>query len=146
MKKQIDPLDAHYMMVCKGKYNGGVINLLRAIHSVACGIPLHPIEKHIDIVIANRLYKIIQNYLPEKVSYLHELMHKWLWENRYPDKSPLENLIIFYSTKIWNINIREKKGDKHFLLYDFPKPLSKKVVARFLKGDTNFNDYKLLIK
>lgn len=137
--------DGHIILFLKNHYKVKDIDLftgLRRIWATRCAIPFEFADKSMDTYIANRLYKILERISPNKIKYLHEIVHDELGKdylNTYKNLSHIETLIKVYSSEIAWSTVNE--GGKK--LYKLPKP-QKRVFNGILKAEEKYNNYKLV--
>lgn len=145
--KEIKGFDGHIILYCKNHYTfpKGFINGLRMIWAIRCGYPYNENDHSADQYIANRLYKLLQELVPERMQYLQERIHDditcdWRFAS---NTSFIERLISVYCSEIANIQVKEKRGEKFYSLIKLSKPM-KKVFNRILRGNGKYEDYWLV--
>lgn len=130
------------ILLCKGHYFLDKISFLesiRKIWAIRCGIDYELNNNGSDVYIANELFKIIQQCLPEKMSYLHEIIHRDLDKPWYSDLNSIERLIMIYRNEIWGIPV-SKDGK---VLIKLPNT-NHELFLKIIQGNGEFNDYKLV--
>ena len=113
--KEIKGFDEHVILLCKGHYKcSSLLEGLRMIWVIRCGHEYNSNDTSSYRYIANRLYKILQELQPERMSYLQEIIHDEItcdWKFR--EYSSIERLISIYCSEICNITIQEKPNNNN---------------------------------
>lgn len=144
--KKIKGFDGHIILLCKNHYVcSSIIEGLRMIWAIRCGYDYDPKETSSDRYIANKLYKLLKELLPERMEYLQERIHDditcdWRFE---PNTTPIQKLIYVYISEISWIQIQEKKGEEWIPIIQLPEP-NKEVFNRILRGEGKYEDYWLI--
>ena len=145
--KEFKGFDGHIILFCKGHYKcpNSYIKGLRIIWSIRCGYPYNEKDHSVDRYIANKLYSLLKELNPERISYIQERIHdditcSWRFEK---DSTPIEKLIYIYISEIANIQVKEKKGERYVWLFKLPKPM-KKLFNKILSGKGSYDDYWLV--
>ncbi len=144
--KELRGLDGHIVLLCKNHYKcSSIIEGLRMIWAIRCGYEYNKNERSIDKNIANKLYKLLIELMPERINYLQERIHDEIninWRFR-EELSSLERLISIYCSELAFIQIKEKYKNKWINLILLPKP-KKRIFNRILRGNGKYKDYYLI--
>jgi hypothetical protein len=147
--KVLTPIQGHILLFTKGHYdkaNVGQLEGLRRIWAVRCGLEYeHVKDGQSDEYIADELFRIIQIVLPNKAQRMWEYTHKELARPsyQYEGLTPIEILIMVYRSELFGLQVREKVNKRYRWIVGLPKP-KKRIFKRILKGDTSYDDYKLI--
>lgn len=146
---KIDGFDGHLVLYCKNHYNVKNIDLITGFQrmwAVRCGYGIECIDKGSLEHIADRLFKILsQTNGFDSVHFLKRLHNEVskTYLNRYEGLTPIEILIYFYASEIMQLQVYDTKSKITFI--ELPKP-KKRLFNRILKGNWEFDDYKLIQK
>lgn len=145
-KKEFKGWEGHLILYCKRHYKcpKGFLNGLRMTWAIRCGYDYNENDKSVDRNIADRLYSILIQLVPEKSTTLQERIHEEInisW--RYEGMTSLEKIIAIYCSEIMNVQVRTKVGEKWISFIKLPKP-NKRVFNRILRGNGRYDDYKLI--
>lgn len=143
---KLEEFDGHIVLYCKGWYYQEDVDFLvglRRIWAIRCGYDYQENDKSADEYIADRLFKIIVQTSP-KLDFVHfqrrlhnELSKTFL--STYKDLSSIECLIKIYRSELVMLQIKDYRKT----LIKLPNP-KKRVFSRILKGNGEYNDYKLI--
>ncbi len=147
--KQFTGFDGHLILYCKMQYDVKNVDLLtglRRIWAIRCGYDYKQHDKSCDRYIANHLFEIYKELLPEKAARFYEIIHSEIENDfRYEGLTPIERLIYLYTSDIAHTQVREKVGSKYRAIIRLPRPL-KRVMKRIVRGNGRYGDYKLIEK
>lgn len=143
---ELKGFDGHIVLYCKNhyKYPKGFIAGLRMIWAIRCGYDYNEKDIFANRNIADKLYSILRDLIPNGMTHLQERIHEDIvtpW--RYEGLSPLEKLISIYCSEIMNIQVKDKVGEKYIAFIKLPKP-NKRVFNRILRGNGKYQDYYLI--
>jgi len=143
--KEIKGFEGHVVLMYKHHYVfDNLLIALRQLWAIRCGYEYKEDDKSADRYIANKLYTIIQEVLPDKLTYFQEIIHEEICNTfRYPDYTPLEILISLYCSELTQLSMREQVGETWKWKIRLPKP-KKRVLNRIFRGNGRYEDYKLL--
>ena len=143
----------HIILYCKGVYNSKNIDFfegLRKIWAIRCGYDYKNTNKDVDIYIANNMYEIISQCMPNKLPYIMEIIHREVGNQVFykpQNMTPIQAIIWEYRSLLCTMQIRERiNGQKRWKwIIKLPKP-KKQIFNRILRGNGNFKDYYKIIK
>lgn len=144
-----DKFSGHIILYCKGHYNLKEVSLIdgfRRIWATRCGMNVEHINSRIDEYIADHLYRIIEQTMPNKLQWMWSVIHKELTDDWKFDgtETAIQRLIICYRNMIMRLQITEKlAGKKRKILVKLPKP-QKRLFKRIVSGKGVYEDYKLV--
>jgi hypothetical protein len=141
----LDNFDGHLVLYCKNNYyvpNIDFLTGLRRIWAIRCGYDYKDGNTSVDRYIADHLYDVLK--LTDFHPSLQELLHNYIVNNYYDDgKTAIENIIMFYRSRISMLIIREKVNTYWKPLIHLPKT-QRRVFKRIVRGNGRYNDYKLI--
>ena len=149
--KKLSTFDGHLVLWCKCHYsaenNVELLDELRRIWAIRCGLDFKHVDNYSFEYIANRMYKILVACEPRKEKYIHEIIHKELTSPiGYPDTyKPIEKLIYIYRSQIANLQICEVSFENKITLIDLPTP-QPEIFKRITNGQGEYKDYDLIVK
>lgn len=145
MVKRFEGFDGHIILLCKNHYNikdVKLIDALRRVWCVRCGLDVEHANGQLDQYIANRLCDIIDTINPNRVREILRNIHSELhpvFSYRYEGMTPLEILISMYRSEIAFTKVKE---NEEFLI-ELPEPLPE-LFDKIIRGEGEFNDYQLV--
>ncbi len=143
----LEKFEGHIVLYCKGHYNVKDVDFLvglRRIWAVRCGLLVEHISKRVDESIADELYRILEQTIPQRMPYLWQIIHRDIENDwKFKDLSPLERLIMIYNSEIHMTQTKEKVNKNYKWLIKLPKP-QKRLFKRIVSGKGQYNDYNLV--
>jgi len=145
---KLDEFDGHIVLYCKGWYFQKNIDIdflvgLRRIWAIRCGYDCRENDKSADEYIADRMFKIIAQTNPNiDLVHFQRRLHSEMakdYLSTYQGLNTLEKLIKFYRSELLCLTIREDKK----VLVKLPK-VKKRIFFKIIKGNGEYNDYKLI--
>lgn len=145
---KLDEFDGHIVLYCKGWYFQKNVDIdflvgLRRIWAIRCGYACQGNDKSADEYIATRLYDIIVQANPNlDLVHFQRRLHSEMDKDYliiYQGLNTLEKLIKFYRSELLCLSIRDAKK----VLVKLPK-VKKRVFFKIIKGNGEYNDYKLI--
>ena len=140
----LEKFQAHIVLYCKGHYNVKDVDFLvglRRIWAVRCGLSVEHISRRADESIADEMYRILEQTIPQKMPYLYQGIHRDIANNwKFGNLLPLECLIMMYKNEIHMTQTREKINKNYQWLIKLPKP-QKRLFKRIVNGKGEYNDY-----
>ena len=152
---KLDTFDGHIVLWAKNHYsaedNIGILEEIKRIWSVRCGIEPEHFGQDVYEYIANRLYKILITINPDKKDHFHEIIHKGLVNSFYygfdKDMTAIEKLIYIYRSHIMSTQVNERNEETGELipLVDLPKP-QVEIFKNITNGHFDFNHDEIIKK
>ena len=136
---KLDEFDGHIVLYCKGWYFQKNVDIdflvgLRRIWAIRCGY---------DEYIADRMFRIIAQTNPNiDLVHFQRRLHSEMakdYLSTYQGLNTIEKLIKFYRSELLCLSIRDYKK----VLVKLPK-VKKRVFFKIIKGNGEYNDYKLI--
>ena len=143
----LDTFQGHIVLYCKGHYEyDDFFEGLKMIWAIRCGYDYKQCSSDVLTYIANDMYKIISICMPNKLLYLHEVLHKEVANQTFykpKNMSPIEAIIWEYRGFISNMQIKDKVNKNYKTLVKLPNRQIR-IFNRILKGNGNYDDYQLI--
>lgn len=147
----LDKFKAHIVLYCKHHYeipNGdkGFFEGLKMVWAIRCGYDYKFTSEDTMSYVANDMYEIIQTCLPDKISFLMNVLHREIGNQAFwkpKDMLPIEALIWEYRRVLCDLQVKEqdKVSKKWRTLVKLPKP-QRQLFNRILRGNGKHNDYE----
>jgi hypothetical protein len=139
--KELSSFDGHLVLYCKKHYSVPNVDLILGLQrmiGVYCGNDAKDIAKRHILTKLSKIVSILYSdwNIEQILSHVHEaITNKW-----YEDLSVEHKLIVEYVVLI--CHVQTKQGRK--ILVKLPKP-QKRLFKRIIRGNGNYNDYKLIL-
>lgn len=145
---KLEEFDGHIVLYCKGWYYQDDVDFLvglRRIWAIRCGYDYQENDKSADEYIADRMFNIIVQANP-KLDFVHfqKRLHEELskdYLSLYQDLNVIEKLIKIYKSELMMLQIKDDKKT----LIKLPSAKNR-IFSKIIKGNGEYNDYKLIIK
>ena len=139
--KELTNFDGHLVLYCKRHYDVYYVDFtlgLQRIIAVYSGIDTENVSKHHILTKLSKIVSVL--YSDWSIEQILSHVHEAICNNYYEECSIEDRLIFQYCSLIYGSQI--KSGKK--VLVELPKP-QKRLFKRIVRGNGNYNDYKLVL-
>lgn len=152
---ELDKFQGHIVLYCKGQYGpregmdtSQFFEGLKRIWAIRCGYDYEYTSSDVLSFIADDMYKIIIDCLPQRLEHIMSQMHRQLCNKSFyiPDNlNTIESVVWYYRSVLSNMQIRDTNKETNELidLIKLPAKLPD-IFNRIIAGDGEYKDYWLI--